>query len=43
MFKHNPVDLGYNDLKTINEGGRKYLTPNGNYPSITTLLKQRSY
>jgi genome maintenance exonuclease 1 len=42
MFKHKPVDLGYNDLKTINEGGRKYLTPNGNYPSITTLLSNLS-
>jgi genome maintenance exonuclease 1 len=42
MFKHNPVDLGYNDLKTINEGGRKYLTPNGNYPSITTILGKLS-
>jgi genome maintenance exonuclease 1 len=42
MFKHKPVDLGYNDLKTINEGGRKYLTPNGNYPSITNLLSNLS-
>jgi len=42
MFKHKTVDLGYNDLKTINEGGRKYLTPNGNYPSITNLLSNLS-
>ena len=42
MFKHKPVDLGYNDLKTINEGGRKYLTPNGDYPSITTILGKLS-
>jgi len=40
MFKHEPIDLGYKDLKTTNSGGRKYLIPNGNlyYPSITTLL-----
>ena len=38
MFKHEPIDLGYNDLTTTNDGGRKYQTPKGNYPSITTLL-----
>jgi hypothetical protein len=38
MFKHEPIDLGYNDLSTTNKGGRKYQTPNGDYPSITTLL-----
>ena len=24
MFKHEPIDLGYNDLTTTNDGGRKY-------------------
>ena len=38
MFKHKPVDLGYKDLTTTNKGGRKYQTPKGDYPSITTLL-----
>ena len=38
MFKHEPIDLGYNDLTTTNDGGRKYQTPKGKYPSITTLL-----
>ena len=38
MFKHEPIDLGYEDLSTTNDGGRKYQTPKGNYPSITTLL-----
>ena len=38
MFKHEPIDLGYKDLTTTNDGGRKYQTPKGNYPSITTLL-----
>ena len=38
MFKHEPIDLGYEDLSTTNDGGRKNLTPKGNYPSITTLL-----
>ena len=43
MFKHNPVDLGYNDLKSVTKkSGRKYTTPKGDYPSITTILGQKS-
>ena len=45
MFKHEPVDLGYKDLKAVTKtSGRKYLIPNGNlyYPSITTILGQLS-
>lgn len=40
MFKHDPVDLGYDDLdaETLSSG-RTYTTPTGNkYPSITTVL-----
>ena len=43
MFIHKPVDLGYNDLKSVTKkSGRKYTTPKGDYPSITTILGQRS-
>jgi genome maintenance exonuclease 1 len=40
MFKHEPIDLGYSDLKTKNEDGkRKYITATGElYPSVTTVL-----
>lgn len=39
-FKHEPVDLGYEDLKAeTKSSGRTYAAPNGcNYPSITTVL-----
>ena len=40
MFKHEKIDLGYNDLSAnTTESGRVYNTPSGNYPSITTVLK----
>ena len=39
MFNHVKVDLGYEDLKAeTKESGRKYVTPDGDYPSITTVL-----
>ena len=40
MFKHDPIDLGYDDLVSeTKQTGRKYNTPDGNaYPSITTVL-----
>ena len=40
MFIHEPVDLGYEDLKCETKPtGRKYIAPNGKeYPSITTVL-----
>lgn len=39
-FKHEPVDLGYNDLvATTTDSGRVYTDPDNNfYPSITTVL-----
>ena len=39
-FKHEAIDLGYNDLDTkTGPGGRVYTDPSGNtYPSITTVL-----
>ena len=39
-FKHEPIDLGYNDLTTTTtKKGRQYVDPEGNkYPSITTVL-----
>lgn len=39
-FIHEPVDLGYKNLKTTNENGRRYYqAPNGEkYPSVTTVL-----
>ena len=43
MFKHEPVDLGYEDLVAVTEeSGRRYATPKGNYPSITTVLGKLS-
>ena len=43
IFKHQNVDLGYNDLEsTTTDKGRQYLTPEGNsYPSITTILSAK--
>lgn len=40
-FKHEPIDLGYNDLVArTSESGRVYVDPAGDtYPSITTVLK----
>lgn len=42
-FEHKPVNLSYNNLVT-EEGnnGRFYLTPEGKYPSITTVLSVRN-
>ena len=40
-FKHNRVELGYDDLnaETKESGNRSYTTPDGeSYPSITTIL-----
>ena len=39
-FKHEPIDLGYNDLVAqTRKSGRTYTDPAGNsYPSITTVL-----
>ena len=39
-FKHEPIDLGYNDLVAkTSSSGRVYTDPSGNtYPSITTVL-----
>ena len=39
-FKHEAIDLGYDDLDTkTGPGGRVYTDPFGNtYPSITTVL-----
>ena len=39
-FTHEPIDLGYNDLKAqTSKKGRQYVDPDGNtYPSITTVL-----
>ena len=43
MFIHKPIDLGYKDLKSVTKkSGRKYSTPKGDYPSITTILGQLS-
>jgi len=40
LFKHEPIDLGYNDLSAkTTKKGRQYVDPDGNtYPSITTVL-----
>ena len=39
MFLHENVNLGYDDLKaTTTDKGRLYQTPDGGYPSITTVL-----
>jgi len=41
LFIHEPIDLGYKDLVAVTEeSGRKYATPKGSYPSITTILSQ---
>lgn len=39
-FIHEPVDLGYKDLETVNENGKRfYQTPDGQkHPSVTTVL-----
>ena len=39
-FKHETIDLGYEDLVTdTRKSGRTYSTPDGRrYPSITTVL-----
>lgn len=39
-FKHEPIDLGYDDLvATSTDRGREYACPNNtSYPSITTVL-----
>ena len=39
-FKHEPIDLGYNDLVAVtSKSGRVYTDPDNNtYPSITTVL-----
>jgi hypothetical protein len=38
-FKYEPIDLGYEDLtaETLS-AGRVYRTPDGDYPSVTTVL-----
>ena len=45
MFKHNDEILwkpNYGlELKTINDNGRKYVTPEGKFSSITTILGHR--
>lgn len=39
MFKHEPIDLGYKDLVAeTGATGRLYNTPEGGYPSVTTVL-----
>ena len=40
-FKHEPVELGYDDLVAESTGsGRIYRDPDGGeYPSVTTVLK----
>lgn len=39
LFEHSVVDLGYEDLSTTQiDGKRHYVTPDKNYPSITTVL-----
>lgn len=38
-FIHEPIDLGYDDLTAETKpGGRVYTTPDGDYPSVTTVL-----
>ena len=40
MFNH--IDLEFEELVTKNENGeRKYVTPDGNFPSITTILSRK--
>ena len=39
LFEHSTVDLGYEDLSVTQiDGKRYYVTPENNYPSITTVL-----
>ena len=39
MFEHEKIDIGYDDLVTeTSDTGRLYVTPDGNYPSVTTVL-----
>ena len=44
MFRHEKVELGYEDLSCVTRStGRKYTTPNKKeYPSITTVLSAKS-
>lgn len=43
MTPHFNVDLGYDDLDTITDKGRFYVTPSGKrYPSVTTVLGSKS-
>ena len=38
-FEHLNIDLGYEDLSAdTTDSGRVYTTPDGKYPSITTVL-----
>lgn len=38
-FIHEKIDLGYDDLDAeTSPGGRLYRTPDGNFPSVTTVL-----
>lgn len=43
-FVHEPIDLGYDHLKRVNENGKRYYkSPKGNkYPSVTTVLSVNS-
>ena len=38
IFEHYEADLGYDNLETQEGVARLYLTPEGKYPSITTVL-----
>lgn len=39
-FLHEKIDLGYEDLRAVTQpDGRTYETPEGSYPSVTTVLK----
>lgn len=39
MFEHEKIDIGYDDLVAeTSDTGRLYITPDGNYPSVTTVL-----
>ena len=40
MFNH--IELDFEELKTTNEDGQRvYQTPDGNFPSITTVLGRK--
>ena len=42
-FTHETIDLGYKDLVAdTRKSGRTYHTPDGSYPSITTILGKTS-